>query len=101
MNMIKRILIALAIVMMLSSVLHAGDITVVSIDMNFQWAILKETSSGSQVKAKLEESFSGWKVRGITKDYVTVSRIYNGYLLMVPLPVPGSVSSPDSIIVKN
>jgi hypothetical protein len=92
-KMIKRTLVFIIAIMVFSTELQAKDLEVISIDRDFKWTILEDLHTGKRYQAKLEETVSVWTLRGITKEYVTVSRLHNGYILMIRLPVPDSDTS--------
>jgi hypothetical protein len=83
--------------MLLSTSACAESLEVVSIDKGFQHAVLKDTFSGQSVSVRLGDMVSGCRVEGITRDFVTVSKLQNGSVILVRLPVtehPGKKHSP-------
>lgn len=83
-----KLILSAIFFMLLTTSAYAESLEVVSIDGNFQKAVLKDTFSGQRVSAGLGDVVSNCRIEGITRNFVTVSKIQKGTLLLVRLPVP-------------
>jgi len=82
-----KLIISAILVMLLSTSAYAESLEVVSIDNNFQQAVLKDTFSGQSISVRLGDMVSNCRVEGITQNFVTVSKLQKGSVLLVRLPV--------------
>lgn len=73
--------------MLLSISAYAESLEVVSIESNFQKAVLRDTFSGQSVSVRLGDVVSDCRIEGITRNFVTVSKLKKGTVLLVRLPV--------------
>jgi hypothetical protein len=86
----KKILMSLAAILIFSTASYAESLSVVSIEKDFQWAVLKESPSEKLWHVKIGDTVAGWKVQGITPVSVSVSKLHKGYILITKLSVPDS-----------
>jgi hypothetical protein len=88
----RSIILPVLFVLFLSTEAYAESLEVVSIDGNFQHAVLKEVSSGHIWSVKLGDVVSDCRFEGITQNFVTISKLHKGVILLVRLPVPKPAS---------
>jgi len=97
----KKMIILITAILTISSLCFAEQIEVVTIDVDFKWAVLKENSSGREIQVNIGDTFSGWKIVGINKDSVCVSKIKDGYILITHLSVPEEFNNSNGHIVTQ
>ena len=83
-----KLILSAIFIMLLSTAAYAESFEVVSIDKDFQMAVLKETLSGQNFSVRLGDIVSDYRIEGITQNFVTVSKLQKGTILLVRLPVP-------------
>jgi hypothetical protein len=96
-----KLILSAILVMLLSTSAYAESLEVVSIDKGFQHAVLKDTFSGQSFSVRLGDMVSDCRVEGITRDFVTVSKLQNGTLLLVRLPVKEHYGKKPSSALKR
>jgi hypothetical protein len=88
MKMNIKITILLMMLSTAATVSNASGFSAVSISPDYKGAVLKDPSTGLQWNAKIGDEIQGWRLEGITENYVTISKVYKGKILMSKLPVP-------------
>jgi hypothetical protein len=86
-----KLILPAILVILLSTSAYAGGLKVVSIDKSFQQAVIRDTFSGQNHTVGLGDIVSDCRIEGITRDFVTVSKLQNGSTLLVRLPAPDYV----------
>ena len=82
-----KLILSAIIVIFLSTSAYAESLEVVSIDSSFQKAVLRDTFSGQSVSVRLGDVVSDCRIEGITRNFVTVSKLKKSTVLLVRLPV--------------
>jgi hypothetical protein len=82
-----KLILSVIFFMLLTTSAYAESLEVVSIDKGFQKAVLKDTFSGQNYTVGLGDVISDCRIEGITQNFVTVSKLQKGTVLLVRLPV--------------
>lgn len=85
--MFKKTMITMTVIIGISSVAIAGDIAALFVDPDFKYAVLEDMSLQLEYQARIGDIVSGWKVEGITKNFVTISKVYKGRIFVTQLPL--------------
>ena len=72
----------------IATISKADGFCVVSIDPDYKETVLKDVTTGMQWNAKIGNEIGDWRIEGITENFVTISKLYKGIILMTRLPVP-------------
>lgn len=92
-----KLVLSAILVLFLSTSAYAESLEVVSIDKSFQQAVLKDTFSGQNYTVGLGDVVSDCRIEGITQNFVTVSKLKNGTVLLVRLPATKHLGQKSSV----